>query len=211
MRTLEVFAGHEITKAITIAIAEAGFRREECCFEFNGVTVVVAADSRLDLIYRDWHRGLCGYLGAKPTVGPHPRPELTPEELASDATIEAERKRRSDIAQAEYDKKAANKRSRLQELLKDAPPMELSDTDGWKKCVENNQDPYGARVVKYAEDWARLMQREMANGSALQSCAKELSHVADDDGITGNMYGCAVNILAHCWRHGEEIRRWREG
>lgn len=22
------------------------------------------------------------------------------------------------------------------------------------------------------------------------------------------MYGCAVNILAQCWKYGEELRKW---
>jgi len=27
-------------------------------------------------------------------------------------------------------------------------------------------------------------------------------------GITGFMYGCAVNLLSQCWKHGEELRKW---
>jgi hypothetical protein len=38
--------------------------------------------------------------------------------------------------------------------------------------------------------------------------AKETSHEADDEGITGFMYGCAVSILVGCWIHGEKLRRW---
>lgn len=34
------------------------------------------------------------------------------------------------------------------------------------------------------------------------------SHTADTDGITGFMYGMAVNILSQCWLHGEALRRW---
>lgn len=48
----------------------------------------------------------------------------------------------------------------------------------------------------------------MRTGAALADIAEGASHVADNEGITGFMYGCAVRILASCWRHGEELRRW---
>jgi hypothetical protein len=38
--------------------------------------------------------------------------------------------------------------------------------------------------------------------------ADRLSHEADTDGITGFMYGCAVQAIAHFWVHGEELRCW---
>ena len=42
----------------------------------------------------------------------------------------------------------------------------------------------------------------------IRSVAKDTSHEADADGITGFMYGCAVSALAHFWEHGEVLRRW---
>lgn len=74
--------------------------------------------------------------------------------------------------------------------------------------VEINKDPYSRRCVTYAEDWGRLMQAEMAKGKALKDIAEPTSHQADTDGITGFMYGAAVSMLAECWVHGEELRRW---
>lgn len=32
--------------------------------------------------------------------------------------------------------------------------------------------------------------------------------LANTDGITGFMYGCAVSGLAKFWKHGEQLRRW---
>lgn len=43
---------------------------------------------------------------------------------------------------------------------------------------------------------------------AIVDNAERLSHDADVEGITGFMYGCAVNILAQCWEYGEELRKW---
>jgi len=78
----------------------------------------------------------------------------------------------------------------------------------WQKSLDNNRDPYGARLNEYANDWALLMEEQMANGAALEDIAKETSHVADTDGITGFMYSCAVSILSAVWIHGEDLRKW---
>lgn len=71
-----------------------------------------------------------------------------------------------------------------------------------------NTDPYGGRVVSYGEDWANLMEARMANGEKIADIAKPTSHEADTDGITGFMYGCAVQALAHFWEYGEALRLW---
>lgn len=208
MKVLEALAGDEITSTIDDAITEAKACGEDCQFDFNGVSVVVAADSDPALIYRDWNRGLSGYLGKNPTIGPHPNAELPAEELASDAAIKAERDRLSAIRHEEYAKAEKAQKQLLAGALSLAGPIELIDEEGWKKFVANNQDGYSGRVVRYAEEWARLMQTRLANGETIPECAEELSRMADDDGITGYMYGCAVSVLAKAWKHGEALRRW---
>jgi hypothetical protein len=62
--------------------------------------------------------------------------------------------------------------------------------------------------MRYAERWAYLMEHEMEEGKKLVDIAKTTSHTADEEGITGFMYGCAVSILSRVWIHGEELRRW---
>lgn len=89
--------------------------------------------------------------------------------------------------------------------------MKLIDEAGWNKTVENNRDPYGACAIRFCERWADMMEQEIAKGAKLADIAKKTSHDADTEGITGLMYGCAVNILAHVWEHGEELRRWHNG
>ncbi len=86
--------------------------------------------------------------------------------------------------------------------------MELKDAKGWAKAKAANTDPYGGRVMSYAEDWANFMEREISNGKTIAECAQATSREADTDGITGFMYGAAVSMLAHVWAHGEELRRW---
>lgn len=80
-----------------------------------------------------------------------------------------------------------------------------SEYDAWKA---KQSDAYGARIFSYAEDWAKLMEAHMADGVALETCADADSHIADTDGITGFMYGAAVQVLAKSWIHGEQLRRW---
>lgn len=73
---------------------------------------------------------------------------------------------------------------------------------------KNSTDGYSARVVSYGEDWANLMEAELAKGRTLAECAEGCGRASDTDGITGYMYGCAVSALAHFWENGEELRRW---
>lgn len=72
----------------------------------------------------------------------------------------------------------------------------------------NSSDGYSRGVVDYAERWACLMERAMQAGSSIADCAESTSHEADVDGITGFMYGCAVQALSQFWIHGPELRRW---
>lgn len=73
---------------------------------------------------------------------------------------------------------------------------------------QTNQDPYGACIVNYAERWADLMEEKINDGVPIQDIAKTTSNIADIEGITGFMYGMAVNILSNFWEHGEALRTW---
>lgn len=84
----------------------------------------------------------------------------------------------------------------------------MRDEAGWQKSLDANTDDYGAAGMRYADKWARIMEGRIAAGETLESCADAASHLADDEGITGFMYGCAVSLLGQCWIHGEALRRW---
>ena len=84
----------------------------------------------------------------------------------------------------------------------------------YKDWYNKNLDAYGHACFTFAERWAELME------DAIDSCyhinpmeviinrADSLCSVADTEGITGYMYGCAVNILSQCWEYGEALRKW---
>lgn len=208
MRKLGTHLGDDIASTISRAISEAVACGDQIEFDFNGVVVAVDSLSDPDLIRRDWLRGMSGYLGENPTVGPRSTQELSADEIASDAAIEAEIERRRAERQAEYDRQEEAKRLVLQGALGNAGPLELSDPDSWQKAVDANKDDYGTCVMRYAEQWGRLMQVRIESGETVSDCAGELSSLANVDGITGFMYGCAVQVLAKCWKHGEALRRW---
>jgi len=97
----------------------------------------------------------------------------------------------------------------LATILVHAPAtMTLRDAQGWQLALSVNPDPYGHAVMTYAERWARCMEAEMARGMSLNDCAERCSHLADEEGVTGFMHGCAVSTLAAVWIHGEALRRW---
>lgn len=80
----------------------------------------------------------------------------------------------------------------------------------WERGVQNNQDPYGNAVYQYASEWATRMEAALAAGETVAQCAKRCSFESNDEGcgITVFQYGCVISVLAHCWLHGEELRRW---
>ena len=86
--------------------------------------------------------------------------------------------------------------------------MTLKDETLWNAAVANNQDHYGSGVIRFCEAWTRVMESEIANGKTIAGCADKAMSVADTEGITGFMYGCAVSILSKVWIHGEDLRRW---
>ncbi|MFA7101421.1 MAG: hypothetical protein WC196_06835 [Bacilli bacterium] len=86
--------------------------------------------------------------------------------------------------------------------------MEIKDVVAWDKYVKANTDEYGKAILDYAERWANLLESSLKKGEKLEDIADKLSHKADTDGITGFMYGAAVQVLAHCWKYGEELRVW---
>lgn len=94
------------------------------------------------------------------------------------------------------------------ELATAPAKMMFRNEKGWNESVAKNTDDYGSGVMRFADRWARLMEGRMAKGEKLADCAEKMSSLADNEGITGFMYGCAVSILSQVWVHGEELRKW---
>lgn len=113
--------------------------------------------------------------------------------------------------------KVGYRRQNVEELVKHSmqtEELQFKDEEArkvWDNFVEvNSKNGYSACVVRYAEYWAKFMQYLMAKheGVTVAKIADKASHAADIDGVTGFMYGCAVNVLSQVWKHGEELRKW---
>lgn len=78
----------------------------------------------------------------------------------------------------------------------------------YQKCKDANQDLYGRVVIQYAERWAEMMEQEIENGMTVAEAAARTREIADTVGITGYMFGFALNVLGDFWEHGEELRTW---
>lgn len=88
--------------------------------------------------------------------------------------------------------------------------FKVGNEENWKKCVDaNSNDSYGFACLQYAARWAALMDVELEKGATVVVVAKKTSHLADTEGITGFMYGCALSCLCSCWVHGEKLSAWR--
>jgi len=89
--------------------------------------------------------------------------------------------------------------------------LDQSIYDDWKA---KNTDGYGSACFRFAENWANKLEAEIDKQSGkpvptvIEEFAKKYFHDADDEGITGFMYGMAVSILSHCWIYGKELREW---
>lgn len=89
--------------------------------------------------------------------------------------------------------------------------MTSKDPTGWADWRAKNTDPYGNAVMEFAEQWATLMETQIANGARLEDIADATMREVDQRpgfGITGFMYGMAVSALSLGWVHGEDLRRW---
>lgn len=58
------------------------------------------------------------------------------------------------------------------------------------------------------KDGQILWNSELLRGDKIVDIADSTSREADTEGITGFMYGCAVNVLSQLWEYGEELRKW---
>jgi hypothetical protein len=171
-------------------------------YDFNGIMCLVDWDTNLEHLARDYKNAhLMGWktIGSKCVSEYSKKTIKEMEEKREASRIESEKRMTA------YRAEEAVKRKDLEAKLKGIK-IELLDVDGWNKSLEaNSKDGYGKACLDYAENWAKLMQYEVANGKTIAECESRTSHEADTDGITVFMQGCAVNVLRQCWIYGEEL------
>jgi len=173
-------------------------------FDFNGIKCLVDWKTNLVHLYRDYcNANIMNW----EVVGTNCLDEYEPEVLQELEKRKKEREEERVKEKEEYDEKCKVKKEQYEEKVKGIE-FEIIDLEDYKKGKDAQKDEYGKAIYEYAEMWAKLMQFEMSNGKALIECVESTSHESDIDGITGFMYGVAVSVLARCWKHGEELRKW---
>ena len=161
--------------------------------DFNGQNIEVTKDDTLESAYTGWNNRM-------------------------EEAHEAYRKKQEAYQQTDEYKEIVRKRDlkRAQEIEKKnkwlslvGPEPTYINKDEWDSLLaKQSGDGYGIACFTYAKLWARLMEGAMKDGHKLVDIADETSHLADEEGITGFMYGTAVYILAQTWIHGDSLRRW---
>lgn len=175
--------------------------------KLNGVTVFVEGNSDTKLLLRDFERAQSGYIEGE--VGPHPKVELSAEDIASDNRISDANKARRAKERAEQKVIQDGEKREFFAELNTCPAMDRDEAKWQEGLKAQKGSGYGLMIYTYAEYWARLVQKKMTEGYKLEAVADECSDKADIPcGISGFMYGCAVSCLAECWKHGEELRIW---
>lgn len=200
----EFFFGQSVDRVMKKAQGLSKEINDTVEFEFNHRKVRVDADTDLDLLMRDYNTS---WTLEWKIIGPNPVIEYSKPTLeAIDAAEKAQQERQAE-QQAEWKRKDAEQKRLFNEKVGKSDIL-LKDAKTWDEYVEKNQDPYSKCAVDYACDWAILMQYYMNNGETLEQCADRASHELGWYGITGFIYGCAVQMLSQCWIHGEELRKW---
>lgn len=201
---LEASCGEDFTNVSIKAKQIATDRNIVVEFNFNGVKCLVDKDTNLDYLLRDYSNS---WTMEWKTVGTNCLAKYDKETQAKFKQLTKIKEEKAAKEAEEYRKKEAAEKTLFDTKI-DGVKLELKDIEFWNKSREANIDPYGNAALDYAEGWAKLMQVEIAKGNKLIDIADKTSHELGFMGITGFMYGCAVNILYHCWIHGEELRKW---
>lgn len=211
---VDILPGESIHDAVKDAIETSYSVGKDVQFTFNGITVVVCRESREDMIVREWRRAMSGYLGESPTVGPMPVETLSEAEIASDAAIAEVNEKLAAEEAAQWHDEVRRKTELLSGALSVAPELSVNDDEAWQRIVDINDDPYGARTVKYASDVGRILQARyesrdnVAHSMQAVLCQDlgDIETLADDDGITGYMHHCAISLLCKYWTHGQDLQ-----
>ncbi len=185
MYVYEPMAGENITETATKMVVLQISRGEVITAKFNDIELTAERSTTEDSIVEYYHKEM---------------DRLHQEYISSPKYAQDQRER---------EESQRRQQLTLEGALSVSPEkMTIGNEEAYKLDVEANTDAMGRAIIEFAERWARLMEGRMSNGDTLEGCADEASYIADNEGITGAMYGVAVGFLAHCWIHGEDLRRW---
>ena len=203
--TYRPLIGDTINRSVRDAIRTARKQREPVTFWFNDVLIVVAGNSDEALILRDYNR-VFDRMAGRFTVGPHPRARLSAVDVIIDAFwrfVMVLRRWRVRYGRRPFD---LLREACLRIALAFAPPLRVRDADAWRAFAAANTEPMGARCVRYATEWARLMQARIDRGQPVASCEQWACDLAvGRDNPSGYVVRQARRALISHWIHGEDL------
>lgn len=202
---MDSMCGNTIENCIKEAKAMAIEQGATVWFMFNGRKVTVNNTTNIPNLLRDYSTS---WILDWKSIGPD-CVETYSAEVKKEITIaEARLKAESEKREEERRQKDAQQKAELAALI-DGIELQLTNADEYNKGKSvNADDSYGSAIYIFAEQWGKLMQVEISKGNKLIDVASETSYKADTVGLTGFMYGCAVQILSQCWIYGDELRKW---
>ncbi len=91
--------------------------------------------------------------------------------------------------------------------------LEFRDAEAqkhWEDLVKGNTSTAAKSVMRFTRLWAKLMQHIInSEGKTVCEIAEETSYAAEFDcGTTGFSFYYSSTVLAQCWKHGDELKRW---
>jgi hypothetical protein len=201
---LDANAGSQLSVVVKKAKEKSKELNQVVEFDFNGVKILVNENTNEENLFKSFH---ASFLMDWKEIGPDYPPVFEPEvleELQKRRQIQKEKQVKAD---AEYQEKMTLSKLAFEEKVFGLE-MEFKDKEGWDEWKSKQTDDvgYGLAVFDFAESWAKLMQYEMSKGKTLLECAKKTSFSLDFLGITGFMYGAAVQVLNQTWKYGDELK-----
>jgi len=172
-------------------------------FNFNGIDCFVSPTTDIALLFRDYYNA---FSLEKKEIGPDCDVVVSPKDQAIMDKYNAKRQREQDKQSKERNERN-DAQKRIAEEIISKNPFKSSDVAAWSKELENPEiDGYARGIINFADKWARIMQHYRNEGDTMKVCMEKAENHLDYLGISGNMYGWAVNLLVAHWKHGSELR-----
>ncbi len=204
---LDANIGNDITQ---VAKKAKEIAKEKDCiveFDFNGILCLVNEKTVVEWLVRTY---MDAHIMDWKTIGVDYKWHYDTDTEIELCSRRLERAKNRKIQEAEQKAQDDKEKSIADKLVEG---IEISIIAGKEQeyadyVAKNSNDGYSRGVIDYGEMWAKLMQVEISKGKAVKDIADETQKPLGYLGISGFMYGCAVQALSYFWVHGEDLRKW---
>ena len=189
----EVRAGEEISDAALKIVNMSERSGKKVKMQFNGVELIANVDSISADIVNEYHNEL-------------DREQQEREDWLNNTPEGQAQKQENEERTRKYEE---DRDRSINEGILEFTLLDTAEArDAWQNWLDNNQEGYGAAIMRYTARWANYMERAIEMDNRLEDIADKRSHDADLEGITGFQHGAAVNMLSKVWIYGDDLRKW---